>query len=136
MKLKEFNLDNSKFQHTGKPSVRINQNSGFISFSAEAATLLGLKDDTGILILQDEESTRDWYIGASNSELAIPVRKKLSCCCFNSSYLAKLIIKSAVKGGSAPLTGNSASFLISRNPVEGLNSPFYLIITSNPINNK
>jgi len=136
MKLKEFNLDNAKFQHTGKPSVRINQKSGVISFSAEAATLIGLKDGTGIVILQDEETSRDWYVVVSEKESAIPVRIKKAGCCFNSSYLAKLILKSAVKGGTAPLTGNSASFLISRNPVQDTGTDLYLIITSNPLNNK
>lgn len=136
MKLKEFNLDNAKFQHTGKPSVRVNQKSGVISFSAEAADLIGLKDGVGIFILQDEESTRDWYISVSTHEIAIPVRNKKTGRCFNSTFLAKMILKSAVKGGSAPLTGNSASFLISKNPVIENDIPLYLIITSNPLNNK
>lgn len=135
MKLKEFNLSNSKLALPGEPILRINSKAGLFGFSKAAVAMMGFNRDTKIVVLQYEENLSDWYIKPTISEDAFPLRKKDDSVefAFNSTHIAKRILES-IKTDKLKPTLKASGFKISKKPQEIEGEIYWTIITANPLN--
>jgi hypothetical protein len=132
MKLKTFDLSNTKTIVTKEPVIRISKSAGLISLNASAAAAIGLAAGDRIVFVQDEDSPRDWYIKKSTDDNAFPVRDDEGRKDLNSSHIAHRIINSAQKASDKEW--QAAGFKLQANPVEMDGENYYLIITANPMN--
>ena len=132
MKLREFNMDNSKVVTPKEPALRVSRSAGLITFNREAADALGVLTGGKIIFLQDEESPEDWFIKKSDSQEAFELRpgKNQTSMDLNSTHIARRILASVKNGKQFA----GATFCIQKNPVEIEKEKLYLIITAKPIN--
>jgi len=132
MKLKTFDLSNSKTTISKEPIIRISRSAGLISFSSSVRDRLELSDTTKIIFVQDEDNPRDWFVKKTNDENAFPVRiTDTGRVDLNSTHIVNRIFAS-IENGSKKY--NAASFRLQTNPVELEGENYYLIITANPMN--
>lgn len=131
MKLKSYNMTNAaSIGRVGKSSVRVNTQSGAISFSKLSIESIGLVDSLEIEFLQDEDKPQDWYVKKSSNGNGFPIRIKSgqrSISIVQSTHIAREIFK------SLKLEQTSAMFYMSQTPIELEGSKLYAIITRSVI---
>lgn len=130
MKLKVYNAENSATIRRNKPAIRLNIKSGVISFSSGSIRLMGLKPGTGVVIANDEDSPRDWFIHITPDPQAYKIKcsnSKRGVLFFNSTILVREIFRTIGISGA-----NSAGFLISGEPVITQGLQYWLLITAKP----
>lgn len=128
MKLKIF--DNTNIQKFGKdypPSVHIDQ-SGSIRLSQSFCQKLDIKANDSVVLAQDEEHPKDWYLITGQNGNGFPLRKKsnrqdLCSLNFNCKAITKAILK------SINCYERSVTLRIATQPVEGTDNT-YCIFTS------
>ncbi|MDR2913457.1 MAG: hypothetical protein LBV74_01245 [Tannerella sp.] len=132
MKLKTFDLSNSKTVVLKEPTIRISRSAGLISFNKSVTELLAINNGQKIVFVQDEESPRDWFIKKATEPNAFLVRVvDDGRSDLNSTCIVHRIFESIEDGRKKY---NAASFRIQPKPVEIDGEEYYLIITSNPMN--
>jgi hypothetical protein len=135
MKLKEFNLDNSKLANPGECTLRVNSKAGLFSFSKEASKLLELDEKTKVTFHQDEESPTDWYVKVTTEKNGFLLRKKDNVAehAFNCTAIAKSILDS-IKPTKTATPHVACGFKISKEPIDIEGEKYWLIITAAPLN--
>ena len=113
MKLIEFNSENSGRTVPKFPAVRITHGAGTFCFNKEAVELMELTHDSSVVICQDEDSPRDFYIRKSENPAAFKLRQKIKTyhMLFSCGKIAKQILATAKMD-------KSASFRISKEKIE------------------
>ena len=133
MKLKVYDKRNSCSISTGRPTVRISRKAGLLTFQKGAIALLGLLPGDRLIVCNDEDSPRDWYIHKTADPEAFAPKPKgkagANIVQFNSSILAAKVLDSA---GVA----ERASFAISKTPAIINGMEYWPLITANPIGAK
>ncbi len=132
MKLKKFDLENTRSLRMEIPLVRINIILGTFGFNKSAVELLKLQSGDKLDILQDQERRKDWYISKTNSKDGFPIRihtksedSEHPSFIVDSIYMTKLILN------SLNLTDKkSVDFKINTSPVHENGMELYAIITS------
>jgi hypothetical protein len=128
MKLKVYNSENSHHFVMGKPTIRIARKAGLISFSKGAIELLKLTDTDRLVVCNDEDSPRDWFLHKTDepSAFAIRIKGKATVFQFNSAILVQNILDSLkIELG--------ASFKLAKTPVQMDGKEYWPIITANPL---
>ncbi len=130
MKLKVYDKKNSNLFLVGKPTVRISRKAGLLTFQKGAIELMGLVPGDKLIVCNDEDSPRDWYIHktADPEGFAPKAKGKINANIvqFNSTILAAKILDSA---GVA----QRASFTISKTPATINGMEHWPLITANPM---
>ena len=108
-------------------SVNVNRKTGVITFSGEMVKCLELKTGDRIIVANDQEDKKGWYICKTNSEAGFVVTGKDKALLIRNSFVAGLLL-SSVK------IEKSASFLVAKEPVEIEGEKYYQLITTKPIN--
>lgn len=62
MKLKTFNSENTQSARENRPLLSIYVKSGVFTFNTSAAELIGFKDQSEIMLHQDEDEDDCWYV--------------------------------------------------------------------------
>jgi hypothetical protein len=126
MKLIEYNSENTANTEPKFPRVRVGK-SGLFSFNGEAQALLELTDESSVIICNDEDSPRDFYIRKTELPNAFKLRGKGSqkFLMFNCAKVEKMILYSAKSEGGE-------SFRISKEKIEMGGGTYFLIITAAP----
>lgn len=127
MKLIIYNIENSKADRSGERLCRVNRKTGVITFSGEMVKCLELKTGDRIIVANDQEDKKGWYICKTNSEAGFVVTGKDKALLIRNSFVAGLLL-SSVK------IEKSASFLVAKEPVEIEGEKYYQLITTKPIN--
>jgi hypothetical protein len=127
MKLIEFNSENSSNKVQKFPAVRIAGRAGTFCFNREAVDLMELSYDSSVVVCQDEDSPRDFYIRKTENPAAFKLRQKINTynMTFNCGKVAKSILSSAK-------VDKSAAFRISKEKIEMGGGTYFLIITAAP----
>ncbi len=99
MKIKRFNIENTKCVKIGKPTIRFAKQ-GQITLSTEAVRKMNIKPGDKIEFIQDEEKPKDWYL--KKSKIGFSTRKysgsdALIC---NASTICRLFMISVEKEGA------------------------------------
>ncbi len=127
MKLIIYNIENSKANRTSERLCRVNRGTGVFTFSGELVKCLGLKTGDRVIVANDQEDKKGWYICKTNSEGGFVVTGKDKALLIRNSFVAGLLL-SSVK------IEKSASFLVAKEPVEIEGEKYYQLITTKPIN--
>lgn len=127
MKLIIYNIENSKADRSGERLCRVNRKTGVITFSGEMVKCLKLKAGDLIIVANDQEDKKGWYICKTESEGGFIVTGKDKTLLIRNSYVAGLLL------GSIKIE-RSASFLVAKEPVEIDGEKYYQLITTKPIN--
>lgn len=106
MKLKTFNIANSKGHNDTTPRLSMN-NSGLISFNGALAEKMKLRKGLKILFHQDEDRPQDWFIELTdlkNTE-AFELRtvKNSQCLGLQSAFLVKEVRRSLEDTGKGSM---------------------------------
>jgi len=130
MKLKIYNAENSATILLDKPIIRMNAKTGMLSFSKQAVRLLELSDEKGVIVANDEESPKDWFIRVCHDKMAYKVKcgnnDKKGMVFFSSTAIVRKVFS------TLGITKNSVGFQISRQPVVHEGLQYWLIITVSP----
>ena len=62
MKLIIYNIENSKANRTSERLCRVNRGTGVFTFSGELVKCLGLKTGDRVIVANDQEDKKGWYI--------------------------------------------------------------------------
>lgn len=78
MKLVIYNIENSKANRTSERLCRVNRGTGVFTFSGELVKCLELKTGDRVIVANDQEDKKGWYICKTDSEAAssLPVKTK------------------------------------------------------------
>lgn len=127
MKLKIYDRSLGPLK-VGVATLNVNKG-GMFGFSARSADVIGLEHGSKVLIIQDEDRPKDWYVAKDHrggEPTGFEVRgKKANTLCFNSSYTAQKIKDSLGLNGSV----KSMRFLIGTAPVKHDGLELWPIIT-------
>lgn len=99
MKLKEFNKLNSSHYQGGKPTIRTHK-SGMFSLSSTASERIGLNYGDKVILHQNEEFPKDWYLEKTTDDKGFIMRGKgeseylKKSLCFASQAVRISILKS------------------------------------------
>lgn len=123
MKLKTFDSSSKRLsQNLCVPTVTINAKGG-IYFSDAFSKQVGLKKGDLILLHQDTDNRRDWYVEKTRSDTGIALREYKSIKSIQSVHIAREIFKSNFVAG-----GKSIRFTVSVKPfMYGKDRELYLI---------
>lgn len=127
MKLIIYNIENSKADRSGERLCRVNRKTGVFTFSSELVKCLGLKTGDRVIVANDQEDKKGWYICKTNSEAGFVITGKDKALLIRNSFVAGLLL------GSVKIE-KSASFLVAKEPVVIDGETYYQLITTNPIN--
>lgn len=132
MKLKAFNQDNQPVVIKGKPYIRLSLSSGLAVISQSAGKIIGLTEDSGIELCQNQDVPTDWYLHVTKSPPGFPVRRKdqKSPYCFNNTSVIKKLF------GELKFEGKSCSFPVSGTPEIVDGEEYFFIISRQPFNIK
>jgi hypothetical protein len=112
----------------GKATMSINDK-GMFAFSSKAASAIGFCRGDKLLVIQDVDKPKDWYLAKSSNAYAFEVRGKLASeggvLCFNSSHTMLKIKESLGVNGSIRFM----QFLIGSEPVKVESYELWPIIT-------
>lgn len=125
MKLNTFDATNIEAIRTGKPTILLCRHKAN-NFSKAAIELTEWESGTMIAFHQDEENTGDWYISISATGFILK-DKDNGAMSFHNAAMSNTILD------SLGLECDSATFTISKEPVEVEEVVYWLIITANPI---
>lgn len=127
MKLIIYNIENSKTDRSGERLCRVNRKTGVITFSSEMVKCLELKAGDRILVANDQEDKKGWYICKTANEAGFIVTGKDKTLLIRNTFVAGLLLNS-VK------IEKSASFLVAKEPVQNEGENYYQLMTTKPIN--
>lgn len=127
MKLIIYNVENSKTDRSGERLCRVNRKTGVITFSSEMVKCLELKAGDRILVANDQEDKKGWYICKTDNEAGFIVTGKDKTLLIRNTFVAGLLLNS-VK------IEKSASFLVAKEPVQNEGENYYQLMTTKPIN--
>lgn len=127
MKLIIYNIENSKTDRSGERLCRVNRKTGVITFSSEMVKCLELKAGDRILVANDQEDKKGWYICKTDNEAGFIVTGKDKTLLIRNTFVAGLLL-SSVK------IEKSASFLVAKEPVQNEGENYYQLMTTKPIN--
>lgn len=127
MKLIIYNVENSKTDRSGERLCRVNRKTGVITFSSEMVKCLELKAGDRILVANDQEDKKGWYICKTDNEAGFIVTGKDKTLLIRNTFVAGLLL-SSVK------IEKSASFLVAKEPVQNEGENYYQLMTTKPIN--
>lgn len=100
MKLKTFNKANASRASVPGPYIGMSYKSGVFSINEEASTILGITENSKILVHQDEENPDQWYLENTTDPTGFTVRNKPNpqskqkLYCFNASTITREIFAS------------------------------------------
>ena len=130
MKFKIYNAENSKSATVGGNStIRVQRNSGLISFSKKASENIGITQGDRIVVVQDEENPENFYIHKTADPKGFLIRFKTADlgASFNCSTLVNLILLNK--------KFNYVSYTIgAAHEIDGM--VYHLIVTSKPMREK
>lgn len=131
MKLLIYNKGNSlsTTARVGERSIGLSRSNGMIYLSKVLATEIGLSDDDKIILANDEEDKKGWYLCKTNDELGFSFKNDKGGFRIINKFLVNKILNSLK-------IDTSATFLVGKDPLEVDDLRFYRIITSSPIINK
>lgn len=129
MKLKEFNRVNTPNGKKGIPFVSFNTTSGVIRLNNVAVELLKISKGDHVVLLQDEDKPKDWYVGASPEGFAVRPQGKTNNMAFGSHVLTNAVLT------SLNVLDKSIRINIATTAVTVNGMPIYPLITL-PIVNK
>lgn len=127
MKLIIYNIENSKISRPGERICRVNRGTGVFTFSGELAKCMELKTGDRVIVANDQEDKKGWYICKTNSEGGFVVTGKDKALLIRNSLVAGLLL------GSIKVE-KSAGFLVAKEPVVIEGEKYYQLITTKPIN--
>lgn len=127
MKLIIYNIENSKATRSGERLCRVNRQTGVFTFSGEMAKCLELKAGDHIIVANDQEDKKGWYICKTNNEGGFIVTGKEKMLLIRNSFVAGLLLNSLK-------IEKSASFLVAKEPIEIEGDKYYQLLTTKPIN--
>lgn len=127
MKLIIYNIENSNANRTDERLCRVNRGTGVFSFSGELVKCLGLKNGDRIIVANDQEDKKGWYIRKTDSKSGFVITGKDKALLIRNSFVAGLLL-SSIK------IEKSASFLVAKEPVVIDGEKYYQLITTKPIN--
>lgn len=127
MKLIIYNIENSKANRPGERLCRVNRGTGVFTFSGELVKCMELKTGDRVIVANDQEDKKGWYICKTNSEDGFVVTGKDKALLIRNSFVAGLLL------GSIKVE-KSASFLVAKEPVVIEGEKYYQLITTKPIN--
>ena len=131
MKLKIYNITNSKNFVPGKSTLRVNERAGLLTFSKTAGKMMGFQEGCRIEICQDEDSPKDFFVFKSASPDAFPLRIKENSPSFNCVKLATLLLDEGEEKKHVVNLGRSATFLIGQAQIID-DDVYHLIIRPKP----
>lgn len=128
MKLFIYNKENSiaTTAKGGNRTVRINRSNGVIYLSRMLAKSLSFRGGEKMIIANDEDNPKDWYLGKTNNENGFDLRDDKGGVRFINKCLALKILD------SAKVEANS-TFLVAKEPINIDGVLYYKIITSSSI---
>ena len=127
MKLIIYNIENSKANRPGERLCRVNRGTGVFTFSGELVKCMELKTGDRVIVANDQEDKKGWYICKTNNEGGFVVTGKDKALLIRNSFVAGLLL------GSIKVE-KSASFLVAKEPVVIEGEKYYQLITTKPIN--
>lgn len=129
MKLFIYNKENSitTTAKCGNRTVRINRSNGVIYLSRMLANSLSFRSGEKLIIANDEDNPKDWYLGKTNDGNGFDLKNDKGGVRFINKYLALKILD------SAKVEANS-TFLVAKEPINSDGLLFYKIIISSPVN--
>jgi hypothetical protein len=127
MKLIIYNIENSKANRTCERLCRVNRGTGVFTFSGELVKCLGLKTGDRVIVANDQEDKKGWYICKTDNEAGFVVTGKDKALLIRNSFVAGLLL-SSIK------IEKSASFLVAKEPIVIDGEKYYQLITTKPIN--
>lgn len=123
MNLVQFDRNNNLGALRNQPSINIDSVKGIFRFSKNATDALNITDGSGVVVHQDEQNPRDWYLEiepVQNIGFPINLNTSAGFYYFNAIRLAERIMMHA--------RCQRASFQISANPVAADDKKLYLIV--------
>jgi hypothetical protein len=129
MKIKVFNRTNSQLVREGQVTIRMNTKTGMISFSKATCMNIGLKDNSKVLFIQDEDNPKDWYITPTKLEDGLVCKYRMKedqhyeTTTVQSTHICREI------AAACNISVTSFSFLIAKVPIETNNMRMFAIIT-------
>lgn len=131
MKLLIYNKGNSlsTTARVGERSIGLSRRNGVIYLSKVLATEIALSDNDKIVLANDEEDKKGWYLCKTSDELGFSFKNDKGGYRIINKFLVNKILNSLK-------IDTNATFLVARDPLEVNGLKFYRIITSSPIINK
>ena len=131
MKLLIYNKENSlsTSSRARERSIGLSRNNGMIYLSKVLATEIGLSDEDKIVLANDEDDKKVWYLCKTNDELGFSFRNDKGGIRFVNKFLVNKILNGLK-------IETNATFLVAKEPLAVNGEKFYRIITSSPIINK
>lgn len=131
MKLVIYNIENCRVHETrvGKRSIRFNSVTGNMYLSTKLAKELNITMNDRLEFACDENNTKEWYLHKTTEKQGFPLQFNRGGTRLRNKYICKTILD-MVK------IKESATFLVSRDPVKTEQGIFYKIILSCPILSK
>lgn len=129
MKLREFNPENSISIRGGndqRPTISVNTKSGLFTFSQAAVSLLGVKNNSQVKFLQDEEDPESWFIHEVKTD-GFELRAKTNITkglIFNNTFLARAIAQ------SVGMKAQSGKIIVSAKPITEGKKGLWALITA------
>ena len=129
MEFKRFNKNNCFAQRHFEPAISLNLKSGTISFNKGLVELMSLQLGTKIVVLQNEETPKDWFLLITKRDAGFVIRgqvnAKYTTLFFRSRYLVHKMIESI-----KPDKTGTILCLVAKHPIDNGGEHLWPIITS------
>lgn len=131
MKLVIYNIENCRMSENrvGKRSIRFNSVTGNMYLSTKLAKELNITMNDCLEFANDEHNPKEWYLHKTADKQGFPLQFNKGGTRLRNKYICKTILD-MVK------IKESATFLVSKDPVKTEQGIFYKIILSCPILSK
>lgn len=131
MKFVIYNIENCRVSanRVGKRSIRFNSVTGNMYLSTKLAKELNLTMNDRLEFAHDENNVKEWYLHKTADKQGFPLQFNRGGTRLRNKYICKTILD-MVK------IKESATFLVSKDPVKTEQGFFYKIILSCPILSK
>ena len=132
MKLVIYNRENCRVmseERVGKKSIRFSRDTGSIYLSTKLTKDLNIKSGDRLELANDESNAKEWYLRKTTEEQGFPLQINKS----GSRIISKFVCKTVL---NTVKIKESATFLVSKEPVKTEQGTFYKIILSCPIFSK
>lgn len=94
MELTVFNRTNTRSVYSGKSTLNVSIHGGIFSLSQTATKELGLKEGDRVLIAQQKDNQKKWFLGKAQStnDSAFELLNEKDRLLFRCSFLSKVIV--------------------------------------------
>lgn len=122
MNLKKYTRADCKYLTRGKPTVRISKK-GFVSFNKTAVQKLAFKPFEKILVIQDQQRPKDWYIQKTDDPDGFELRTYAkTSMAMNAAKITNLMLDSLG-------LSSSTTFRMATEPTVNGDEEYYAILT-------